>query len=270
MEDNIYTINEEQELTNVTESYQNGIDIHIPKKYLPIYKAIIILYAELGYDSLQDCKTFCKGRNKDIIDCYIMFETAISAFYNGNEKLCNTIMTTLKAQLNLLAKNNIGNLNFTIPLDSKGNINLFVVSDLQEKENEDNTELFIDNNLLNFLNDTFATIEDLEKAINDSIILEGTLTTVNNVNYYIFNNTYENDTVTQIKGEIGSLKVFINHVPIFTAKNTENLGTEEYYEEIIEGNINGNNGWVKGIKLYNTNNDIDSIDIVVEGKQYIE
>lgn len=269
MEDNIYTINEEQELTNVTESYQNGIDIHIPKKYLPIYKAIIILYAELGYDSLQDCKTFCKGRNKDIIDCYIMFETAISAFYNGNEKLCNTIMTTLKAQLNLLAKNNIGKLNFTIPLDSKGNINLFVVSDLQEKENEDNTELFIDNNLLNFLNDTFATIEDLEKAINDSIILEGKLNNLGGINYYTFNDIYENGEIRQCKAEIGTLKVTINGVRIFTSEYTENIANEFYYEEIIDGAINGNKGWVKGIKLYNIDN-VDDVDIVVEGKQYIE
>lgn len=266
MEDNIYTINEEQELTNVTESYQNGIDIHIPKKYLPIYKAIIILYAELGYDSLQDCKTFCKGRNKDIIDCYIMFETAISAFYNGNEKLCNTIMTTLKAQLNLLAKNNIGNLNFTIPLDSKGNINLFVVSDLQD---EDNTELFIDNNLLNFLNDTFATIEDLEKAINDSIILEGKLNNLGGINYYTFNDIYENGEIRQRKAEIGTLKVTINGVRIFTSEYTENIANEFYYEEIIDGAINGNKGWVKGIKLYNIDN-VDDVDIVVEGKQYIE
>ena len=198
-----------------------------------------------------------------------MFETAISAFYNNNYKLCNTIMTTLKAQLNLLAKNNIGELNFTIPLDSKGNINLFVVSDLQEKEDDNNTELFIDNNLLNFLNDTFATIEDLEKAINDSIILEGKLNNLGGINYYIFNDFYENGEIRQRKAEIGTLKVLINHIPTFTAKNTENLATEYYYEEIIDGAINGNKGWVKGIKLYNIDN-VDDIDIVVEGKQYIE
>lgn len=267
MGDNLYKIDEESELTNVTEVYELGIDIKIPKQYLPIYKAIIVLYAELGYNSLQDCKTFCKSRNKDIIDCYIMFETALSAFYNNNYKLCDTIMTTLKAQLNLLAKNNAGNLSFKLPLDNKGNINLFVVSNLNEP---DDTELFIDTNLLNFLNDNFATKEDIENAItNNSIILEGTLTNIDGINYYIFNNIYENNIVKQLKAEIGTLKVFINHVPIFTAKNTEDINTEEYYEEIIEGNVNSSDGWVKGIKLYNTTN-IDNIDIVVEGKQYIE
>lgn len=91
------------------------IYLKIPNKWVCIYQKILLAFADLGIDMLKDCSASCTGKNKNIIDCFNMFNAAIAAYHlresndwENDEKLkqANTIIKYIEAQLNIEYKNN--------------------------------------------------------------------------------------------------------------------------------------------------------------------
>lgn len=190
---------------NVTEVYkESGIAMYIPLKYTAVYKAIIILFSELGEDMLKDCNSFCKNKNKNIIECYTLFECALSAHNNNNFKLADLIINYLKKELNIMANLNKNKLSCTFPLDNKGNINLFI-----EYENDNTQEVYIDKQLVNYiknnitenLEETFITKDNINKLIKE----------VKDINYIITNKKTTLDFNGQ-KVQKGTTELYINGI----------------------------------------------------------
>lgn len=175
---------------------ESGFTVTVPLPYLPVYKAIILLFAELGEDMLNDCKSGCKGRNKNIIDCYVMFESAIAAFNAGKQTLANTIIEYIKAQLNLIAKFNASKFSFTLPVDSNGCVDLFI-------ESENNTNMcYINKEIIQYLSDIFLSKEDAEKLVHVSPVdIPGEVSF--DRKSYVFDSSYKvkkNSTIVYING----------------------------------------------------------------------
>lgn len=249
--------NNNLELENVTKLYENGVEIKIPLQYLSVYKVILILFTELGLDMLNDCKTLCKNRNKSIIDCYIMFQTAMAQYYNGNTETTNHIIDYIKAQLNLIARQNASKLTFTLPIDNNGNVNLFIVID--NPNNNPTTNIYIDKTILEYLEQIFATKEELnelnELNVESKIELTYDELSIESDNYSIY--------FIDAKLKPNSTEVLINGLQ-YTNEPLKN-GTD--YNEIYDFETNT---YIIGIKLNEEYNISDNENIVIKGIKYNE
>lgn len=76
--------------------------IYIPRDWIIIYHRILILMAEYGTEMLKDCKAGCTNRNKNVVDCYNMFNAAVAAKLLGDSSKANVLINYIKAQLSLL------------------------------------------------------------------------------------------------------------------------------------------------------------------------
>lgn len=65
--------------------------IKVPKDYKELYERILHLLIEYGEEALKDCKTTCKDRNINIIDCYNMFLSLLAANELGKETLADVL-----------------------------------------------------------------------------------------------------------------------------------------------------------------------------------
>ena len=100
--------------------------MRIPAEYVCIYHKILVLFAEFGIDMLDDCNASCKDVNKNIINCFNMFNAAIAARQLGNFKLANNLIKYIESQLNIDYKE-LANLDSIIfPVDEQGKIKAIV------------------------------------------------------------------------------------------------------------------------------------------------
>lgn len=241
------------ELENVTELYENGVEIKIPLQYLNVYKVILILFAELGLDMLDDCKTLCKNRNKSVVDCYIMFQAAMAQYYNGDTKKVDHIINYIKAQLNLIARQNASKLTFTLPIDNNGNVNLFIVVD--NPNNNPTTNVYIDKTIVEYLGQIFATKEELnELNVESKIELTYNELSIEDGGYSI----YFKDT----KLKPNSTEILINGIE-YTDEALRN-GTD--YSEIYDETST----YIIGIKLHDDYKILDNEGVVIKGIKYNE
>lgn len=107
----------------------------IPKEYLLIYHKILILLADYGEDMLKDCKAACKDRNKDIVECYMLFNAAVAAKKLRKTTEANTLITYLEATLDVIYKET-PDTSFTFNVDDDGILKAVVT-------NDDDIELYI-------------------------------------------------------------------------------------------------------------------------------
>lgn len=95
----------------------------IPEEWLCLYHKLLHYLADFGENALRDCETSCSGRNKNILKCWGMFQSAIAAKSLGKDKLANTLIKYVDAQLELIYKGedkNIFNGGFILPIDENG------------------------------------------------------------------------------------------------------------------------------------------------------
>lgn len=78
------------------------IYLTIPKDYEDVYKTLLILLSEYGEEMLKDCKAACANKNRDVIDCFNMFNSAVAARELGQEKLAQTIMKYIRAKIKII------------------------------------------------------------------------------------------------------------------------------------------------------------------------
>lgn len=89
----------------------------IPAKWACIYQKLLVAIADFGEQMLNDCKASCKDSNKNIINCWHMFASAIAAHQLGQDKLADTLIKYIEGQLKLIYRNhNCAEFNSAIPL----------------------------------------------------------------------------------------------------------------------------------------------------------
>lgn len=113
-EDNIIKINPEY------------IYMTIPSDYVCIYNKILILLSEYGLNILNDCNASCNNRNKSIINCFNMFNSAVAARKLGLNKQAETIIKYVSSQLKLINTENINVPEIVFPVDNKGYLKAIV------------------------------------------------------------------------------------------------------------------------------------------------
>lgn len=50
--------------------------LDVPSKYNCVYKKLLIKLSDLGVDMIKDCTSTCKGINRQVINCWNMFQSA--------------------------------------------------------------------------------------------------------------------------------------------------------------------------------------------------
>lgn len=71
----------------------------VPYKYNCIYKKLLIKMSDLGIDIIKDCNTTCKGINREVINCWNMFNAACSAYTLGYGKEANLMINYINNSL---------------------------------------------------------------------------------------------------------------------------------------------------------------------------
>lgn len=54
--------------------------LDVPSKYNCVYKKLLIKLSDLGVDMIKDCTSTCKGINRQVINCWNMFQSACAAY----------------------------------------------------------------------------------------------------------------------------------------------------------------------------------------------
>lgn len=83
---------------------QEYIYLKVPSRYKCIYTKLLVLMTDLGIDILKDCASTCKGKNKQIINCWNMFQAACSAYTSGQSKEATLLVNYINVQLNFGCK----------------------------------------------------------------------------------------------------------------------------------------------------------------------
>lgn len=58
----------------------NIIYMEIPKEYESIYLKLLVYIIDFGIDLVKDCSAGCNVKNKKVIDCWNMFQSAVAAY----------------------------------------------------------------------------------------------------------------------------------------------------------------------------------------------
>ena len=129
------------------------IYMEIPEEWLCLYHKLLHYLADFGENALKDCETSCSGRNKNIIKCWGMFQSALAAKSLGKDKLANTLIKYVEAQLEIIYKGSDKeefNSGFILPVDEHGfimalnscknNVQFYLHSPLEKIEVVDDIE----------------------------------------------------------------------------------------------------------------------------------
>ncbi|WP_288060003.1 hypothetical protein [Thomasclavelia cocleata] len=60
----------------------------IPADYVCLYNKLLVMLSDFGLELIKDCQSSCKAKNKNIIDCWNMFQSACACYalsVGGNE-----------------------------------------------------------------------------------------------------------------------------------------------------------------------------------------
>ena len=99
--------------------------LEIPEDWMCLYHKLLTYLADFGEDAIKECETTCSGRNKSIIKCWGMFQSALAARALGKDKLANTLIKYIEAQLELIYKGEdkeAFNGGFILPIDEMGHV----------------------------------------------------------------------------------------------------------------------------------------------------
>ena len=102
------------------------IYVTIPADYVCVYHDIMQLLADYGIEMLKDCKASCTKRNSNVIECFNMFNAAVAARKLGQTKLAETLIKYIKAKINQIRNGSESDTEFTLNIDGKGDIQVYV------------------------------------------------------------------------------------------------------------------------------------------------
>lgn len=110
----------------LTEIQPEYVYMRIPAEYICIYHKLLIYFADFGIDMLDDCTAVCKNANKNLINCFNMFNAAIAARQLGNLKLANLLIKYIEGQLNIKYGDGSPCPEIVYPVDEDGKIKAIV------------------------------------------------------------------------------------------------------------------------------------------------
>lgn len=73
--------------------------LDVPSKYNCVYKKLLIKLSDLGVDMIKDCTSTCKGINRQIINCWNMFQSACAAYTLGYWKQADLLINYINNSL---------------------------------------------------------------------------------------------------------------------------------------------------------------------------
>ena len=111
------------ELIQVEPEY---IYVTVPAEYICVYHRILAMMADYGEEMLKNCKASCTDKNNNVIECFNMFNAAVSARKLGKSKLAETIIKYVKTKINQIYKGIDNSTSFVFPIDENGEIKAFV------------------------------------------------------------------------------------------------------------------------------------------------
>lgn len=71
----------------------------VPAKYECIYTKLLIKMSDLGVDLLKDCSSTCRGINRQVLNCWNMFQAACCAYEVGEYKKADLLINYINASL---------------------------------------------------------------------------------------------------------------------------------------------------------------------------
>ena len=82
---------------------ENGMYTYldVPSKYNCVYKRLLIKLSDLGVDMIKDCTSTCKGINRQVINCWNMFQSACAAYSLGYLKQADLLINYINKSLTL-------------------------------------------------------------------------------------------------------------------------------------------------------------------------
>lgn len=80
---------------------ENGMYTYldVPSKYNCVYKKLLIKLSDLGVDMIKDCTSTCKGINRQVINCWNMFQSACAAYTLGYWKQADLLINYINNSL---------------------------------------------------------------------------------------------------------------------------------------------------------------------------
>lgn len=73
--------------------------LDVPSKYNCVYKKLLIKLSDLGVDMIKDCTSTCKGINRQVINCWNMFQSACAAYTLGYRKQADLLINYINSSL---------------------------------------------------------------------------------------------------------------------------------------------------------------------------
>jgi hypothetical protein len=73
--------------------------LDVPSKYNCVYKKLLIKLSDLGVDMIKDCTFTCKGINRQVINCWNMFQSACAAYTLGYWKQADLLINYINSSL---------------------------------------------------------------------------------------------------------------------------------------------------------------------------
>lgn len=73
--------------------------LDVPSKYNCVYKKLLIKLSDLGVDMIKDCTSTCKGINRQVINCWNMFQSACTAYTLGYWKQADLLINYINSSL---------------------------------------------------------------------------------------------------------------------------------------------------------------------------
>lgn len=73
--------------------------LDVPSKYNCVYKKLLIKLSDLGVDMIKDCASTCKGINRQVINCWNMFQSACAAYTLGYWKQADLLINYINSSL---------------------------------------------------------------------------------------------------------------------------------------------------------------------------
>lgn len=102
----------------------------IPPAYACVYHKLLIMLADMGLDMLADCQAGCNGRNKNVMSCWNMFQSACASYQLGLQKQAETLLNYVKAQIANIYRGSskaehVGNI--TLPITEDGYLKAIMI-----------------------------------------------------------------------------------------------------------------------------------------------
>lgn len=89
-------------IKNVDGTY---IYLVVPAKYECVYTKLLVKMSDLGVDLLKDCASTCRGLNRQVLNCWNMFQAACCVYEVGEYKKADLLINYVNASLNFACTN---------------------------------------------------------------------------------------------------------------------------------------------------------------------